>query len=256
MPEFIIIGVQKSGTTSLFNYLIQHPQILPPERKEIHFFDGEFQAGKNNFEKGIAWYQSFFSRKTSLKNNKKTFEATPVYIFNPLVPKRIFDIIPKVKLIAVLRNPTNRALSHYFMQKRKGREKLPLFSALKSEDERLEPVISKKEFNSKTFKYFSYKSRGIYINQIENYLKYFPRKQLLIINSESLLIKRVETLKKVFDFVGINSDFNINNFINIELDNVSYYENEVPFEVYEYLDNFFRPYNDALFKLIGENFGW
>ncbi len=256
MPDFIIIGAQRAGTTSLFNYLIQHPQILAPESKETHFFDNEFQTGKHNFERGLPWYLSFFPRRKSLKNIKKTFEATPAYIFNPLVPKKIFDVLPKVKLIAILRNPTNRALSHYFLQKRKGREKLPLLDALKSEEERLEPIIRMKDFNSKAYRHFSYKSRGIYINQIERLLKYFPRKQLLIINNENLLIKRVETLKKVFDFIGIDSKINIHNSIDLEPDNVAYYKNEVPSEVYQYLNNFFCPYNEALYKLLGEDFGW
>ncbi len=186
----------------------------------------------------------------------KTFEATPTYIFNPLVPKRIFDLLPKVKLIAILRNPTNRAISHYFMQKRKGNEKLPILEALKAEEKRLAPIIEEKDFSCKGFRHFSYKNRGIYIEQIERYLNFFPRDQLLIINSENLLTKRAETLKNIFDFIGIDSKTNIVNSIDLEPDNVAYYKSKVSPEVYEYLNSFFRPYNKALFKLLGENFGW
>ena len=253
LPDFIIIGAQKAGTTSLFSYLSQHPQILHPACKEIHFFDGDISPGENNFDKGESWYRSNFPRKKNVGANRITFEATPIYLFNPLVPKRIFDLIPKVKLIIILRNPTERALSHYFLEKRMNQESLPILEALKIEEKRLESVIKKEDYRSKAFRYHSYKSRGIYKDQIARYLKYFSRNQLLIISSEKLLNDRQNTLKQIFDFVEVDRKFEVK---NLTLHNVANHKKPIEPEVYEYLDNYFRPYNEELYKLVGENFGW
>ena len=112
-PDFIIIGAQKSGTTSMYAYLEQHPDIIGSLNKEIHFFDGGTNPKVDNFKKGINWYKAHFPLCENVEN-KKIFEASPLYIFSPLVPKRIANYIPKVKVIALLRNPSDRAISHYF----------------------------------------------------------------------------------------------------------------------------------------------
>jgi len=253
LPDFIIIGAQKAGTTSLYAYLCQHPQILSPASKEIHFFDGDRSPGEDNFEKGESWYRSHFPRKSTLGIDKKTFEATPFYLFNPLVPKRIFKLIPKVKLIVLLRNPTERALSHYFLEKRNNRESLPVLDALMAEDNRLESVIKKKEYRNKAFRYHTYKSRGLYKNQIERYLNYFSRKQILIIDSEKLSSDTNNTLKQIFGFLDVDTKFVVNDLTKY---NIASNKTQVDPEVYEYLNNYFHPHNEELYKLIGEDFGW
>lgn len=105
-PDFIIIGVQKGGTTSLYSYLTQHPQIAPATQKEIHYFDF-------NFDKSTDWYCSHFST-SSEGEYLLAGEASPYYIFHPQVPQRIYDLFPQVKIIALLRNPVERAISHYY----------------------------------------------------------------------------------------------------------------------------------------------
>ena len=253
LPDFIIIGTQKAGTTSLYAYLCQHPQILSPASKETHFFDGDILPGEDKFEKGEPWYRSHFPRKSTLGIDKKTFEATPFYLFNPLVPKRIFDLIPKVKLIVLLRNPTERAISHFFLEQRKKRESLPILEAMMAEDSRLESIIKKKEYRDKAFRYYTYKSRGLYKEQIERYFDYFSRKQILIIDSEKLSTDTNNTLKKVFEFLDVNTKISIN---NLAKHNVAQNKTQVEPEVYEYLNNYFRPRNEELYKLIGKDFGW
>ena len=98
MPDFIIIGAMKSGTTSLFHYLRQHPSLTPSYKKEVHFFDGGRKPSADNYEKGKSWYQSHFPLKWSVRNDRKTFEASPLYIFNPLAPQRIYELLPDAKL--------------------------------------------------------------------------------------------------------------------------------------------------------------
>src|SRR5690242_8679107 len=103
-PHFLIIGAQRCGTTSLFEYLANHPEIVPPSVKKIHFFDSEY-------EKGEAWYRARFP---VLENGFITGEATPYYLFHPRVPKRVRNWNPNVKLIVLLRNPVDRAYSHFY----------------------------------------------------------------------------------------------------------------------------------------------
>ncbi|HUQ00163.1 MAG TPA: hypothetical protein VM093_06855, partial [Aeromicrobium sp.] len=84
LPDFIIIGAMKSGTTSLFTYLSQHPQLIAASRKEVHYFDGGLNPAKDNYAKGTAWYREHFPRKREMAAGQKAFEASPLYIFNPL----------------------------------------------------------------------------------------------------------------------------------------------------------------------------
>lgn len=253
LPDFIIIGAQKSGTTSLYDYLSQHPQLRPSYKKEVHFFDGGLDPNVDNFKKGEAWYRSNFPLKRNTGNNQKAFEASPLYIFNPLAPQRISELIPKVKLIAVLRNPVERAISHYFHEKRKGFESLPIMQALKAEDERLKPVIDKQDYKNNIFIHHSYKNRGLYHEQLKRYLNYFPMSNILVINSETLFMQPHDTLRRVFQFVDVDAEFTIN---DIEPRNVGSNRIEIDPEAYEYLEDYFQPHNQDLYELVGKNYGW
>jgi hypothetical protein len=253
LPDFIIIGAQKSGTSSLHSYLTQHPQLLPAYKKEIHFFDGGLTPSVDNFEKGQAWYRAHFPLNKNISDHQKTFEASPLYIVNPIAPKRIFDLVPKVKIIAVLRNPTERAISHYFHQQRNNREPLSIYEALQEEEKRLEPVIKEKDYKNDIFRRNSYKSRGLYKYQLERYLNYFSWQQILVINSEDFFAKPDKTLKRVFDFVGVDTEFNVQ---DLNPRNVASNKSDVPPEVYEYLNSYFLPHNQALYELVGESYGW
>jgi len=138
LPDFIIIGVQKGGTTSLYKYLVQQKSVMPAFRKEVHFFDDP------NFEKGIGWYRaqlpsSAYKDYQQFIHKEKTIagEGSPYYIFHPQVPRRIYEMIPAVKLIAMLRNPIDRAYSHYHHNRRERREPLSFAEAIAREPERI-----------------------------------------------------------------------------------------------------------------------
>jgi hypothetical protein len=252
-PSFIIIGAQKSGTTSLFFYLSQHPQITPSCKKEVHFFDGGINPNVDNFNKGEPWYRSHFPLKRNISNNQKVFEASPLYIFNPLSPGRISELTPEVKLIAVLRNPVERAISHYFHEKRNGRELLPIMKALQSEEERLSPVIKNQDYKSAIFREQSYKTRGLYHEQLKRYSNYFPMSNILVLNSDTFFTQPNDTLRRVFEFVGVDTEFTID---NLKPHNVGKNRTKVDPDVYEYLEDYFRPHNQELYELIKENYGW
>lgn len=253
LPDFIIIGAQKSGTTSLYHYLSQHPQLIRSYRKEVHFFDGGTKSNVDNFVNGQAWYRAHFPLRRNINTHQKTFEASPLYIFNPLVPKRIADLISEVKLIAILRNPTERAISHYFHSKRKGFESLPIMEALQAEEKRLKSVIENEDYKNHIFRHHTYKSRGLYKEQLVRYFNLFAKEQILVMNSEKFFSKPSVSLKKVFKFVGVDADFKVT---GLEPKNVANNRTDVPPTVYEYLNSFFRANNRALYELVGENYGW
>ena len=197
--NFFCVGAQKAGTTTLHDILIQHPQIFLPETKEAHFFDED-----EKYEKGLNWYEkTFFS---NYKAEKIVGSCNPEYMYFEDVPKRIYDTIGSdIKFVFILRNPMNRAYSHYLMSKRRYYEELTFEEAILEEEERI-----KKNYFNKT--HFSYVSRGYYSEQVKRYLKYFPKKNMLFIRFEDDLIKnRKETIDELMDFLNINK-------INLNID--------------------------------------
>jgi hypothetical protein len=253
LPDFIIIGAMKSGTSSLFAYLSQHPQLHPSWKKEIHFFDGGLDPNIDSFEMGQAWYRAHFPLREKMSRDSKTFEASPLYIFNPLAPKRIFNLLPEVKIIALFRNPTERAISHYFHEKSNNREPLSIYEALKIEENRLETAISKQDFKSRIFIDFSYKRRGHYKEQIERYLDLFSWQRILILSSEDLFSQPDASLRRVFDFVEVDTEFKVK---KLRSRNVTRIVGEVDPYVYDYLNTYFLPHNQALYELVGKSYNW
>lgn len=253
LPSFLIIGAQKCGTTSLYEYLVEHPQIWEAHTKEPHFFSGGLDPSIDLFQKGELWYRANFPLKSVMQPGGHTFDATPLYLFNPLVPKRISELIPKAKLIAVLRNPTERAISHYFHEKRLHREPLDIAEAMAAEEKRLAPKLENKDYKSETFIHLSYKSRGLYLEQIERFLDYFPRENLLILSSEGTLQTPRETLRRICEFVDVDPNYQ---FSNLNPRNIAPNRVDVPTEVYNYLDNYFAPHNQRLYDFLGERYAW
>lgn len=247
-PDFIIIGVQKGGTTSMFNYLSEHPQIKLPWKKQIHFFD-------LNFKKGLAWYKSHFPIIFN-KKKIKTGESSPYYIFHPHAAKRISKAFPEVKLIVLLRNPVSRAFSHYNMVKKN--EKGNTFEdAISKEEGRLNGEVEKLRtdenylsFNHQTFTYLS---RGRYHEQIENWLTYFDREQILFLKSEDFFADPQTTLNLVSNFLEISNFSEYNNLKKV-WQKGKY--NKIDKETKDRLKHYFHPYNKALYNLIGQNFEW
>jgi len=255
LPHFIVIGAQKCGTTSMYKYLIKHPSIISAYRNEVHYFD-------QNFKKGICWYRSNFPSSLYMKYFQKisknihiTGEASPYYIFHPLVPKRVFDLLPKIKLIALLRNPVDRAYSHYNHEMRKGRETLTFKDAIDKETERLSGESRKMLRNKNYYSYnhhrYSYLARGIYINQLKVWMDFFPKEQILIIKSEDLFNKTQEIMNQVTDFLNLPQRKMSDN----KKYNVFKYQKMDP-KVRIRLSNYFRPHNQRLYKYLDRDFGW
>jgi hypothetical protein len=253
LPSFLIIGAQRAGTTSLFSYLSQHPQLLPSRKKEVHFFDGGSDPNVDTFKKGLCWYRSFFPLTWKSHVTSKAFEASPLYLLNPLAPQRIAELLPDVKLIAVLRNPTERAISHYFHETRNGRESLPIMEALLSEEERLRPALCSKDYKSEVFRRYSYKLRGHYCEQLRRYADLFPSDRMLVLQSESLFSRPSGVLRRIYEFVGVDKGFVAQNLIPR---NMGTNREKVEPEVYSYLQDHFRSRNYGLYRYLKQGYSW
>ncbi len=256
LADFLIVGAMKSGTSSLYAYLAQHPQLMPSYIKEVHFFDGckaqQCTEKVNNFRKGEAWYRAHFPLKTDPHN--RAFEATPLYLFYPHAAKRIFATNPEMKIIIILRNPTERAISHYFHVRQRGGESLPIMEALQADYDRQESdMIDEDGYRKKSFYYPSYKRRSLYSQQIKRFLRYFPKEQMLILSSEDLFAHPEHMVKQVFAFLGVDTEFTVK---DLTPQNVAMNKVAVDPKVRQYLNDYFLPYNKELYALLDRDFGW
>ncbi|NES96953.1 MAG: sulfotransferase domain-containing protein [Desertifilum sp. SIO1I2] len=241
-PDFIIIGGQKCGTTSLYNYLIQHPEIAAAATKEVHFFDLQF-------DKGVEWYQAQFPE------HGITGEASPYYIFHPLVPQRIHQLYPNVKLIALLRDPVARTISHYFHEVRLGFEELSLESAIAAETTRLqgetEKMIADGSYYSFNHQHYTYRSRSLYLDQLKCWHQYFPSDQLLILESEEFYRNPALVVNQVFEFLQLPpyqlAQYNIYNMGDYS---------QVSETILHQLGDSFQLYNQQLAAYLGREFTW
>lgn len=254
-PAFIIIGAQKGGTTSLYHYLVQHPQIFPSLEKEVRFFDYKF-------DKGLAWYRAHFPLKLTVcilqKRNGRSFitgEASPNYLFDPRPPQRIADTLPNAKLIVMLRNPIDRAYSSYQMGMRRGWETLPFAEAIAIEEERtageLEKSINDPHYIGYNRHNFAYLARGRYAEQLTSWLRLFPREQFLFIKSEAFFSQPAHVLPKIFSFVGLPNEETINYFPH----NVGDYR-PLDAAIRQRLAAHFAPHNQRLYQMLGRDFAW
>jgi hypothetical protein len=249
MPNFLIVGAMKGGTTSLFNYLAQHPQVYPPFRKEIKFFDC-------NYVNGLSWYRAHFPLKAKFNADYAvTGEATPYYIFHPVAPQRIAQDLPNAKIIILLRNPVDRAYSHYQHMVRARHEKLSFEDAIHEEEKRLDGEAEKisRDPNYPTSRhiYYSYASRGRYAEQLETWFNLFPREQFLILDSKELSANTSTAYLQTLEFLGLPA-WEPQDFRNLK---VGSYEALEP-KIRQELADYFRPFNAQLYDLLDRKFDW
>ena len=251
LPDFIIIGTARSGSTSLYYNICQHPCVLSAAYDELGYFD-------SNFHLGLNWYRSLFPTLFSkwIVKQKKQFaitgEDTPFYIWNPLVAKRILKILPKIKLIVVLRNPVDRAYSNYHLGIRAGSENLSFEDAIQIELKKLNEIND--EFEHNVEKYTiprSYIAKGFYANQLKIWLELFNSEQLIIISTEDLESNPQGTLDRIYDFLKIPKNHKL---IPEKQKKASY--PKMKNETREFLINLYKKNNAELFSMIGQKFDW
>jgi hypothetical protein len=206
LPDALIIGGQRCGTSSLYKWLGRHPNAAPSLRKEIGYFSVDHA-------KGEGWYRAHFPltlrrRAASVTGRPLvTFEATPDYLFDPRAPERARALVPEAKLIALLRDPTDRAVSHFHLNVRLRDEWLDLEDALRVEDERLGDewarVAADPNHRAIALRRFSYVARGSYAEQLERWLAVYSRRQLLVLRSEDLYAQPAETYRRILGFLDL-----------------------------------------------------
>jgi len=197
--DFIVVGAQKSGTSALHHYLLQHPELSLSNVKEVHYFDNESEfLSEPNYDN----YHKFF---TEFDNNKLHGELTPIYIYWRESIRRIYEYNKKMKIIIVLRNPIHRAYSHWNMERSKDKEWLSFYEALTIERLRLEEALPLQH------RVFSYVDRGYYSKQIKNVWKYFKKENVLILRHELLKYQAPSVLSTIAGFLEISDFPNIEN---------------------------------------------
>ncbi len=203
--DFMIVGAQKSGTTAMAQFLSEHPAICMASPKEPHLFDAPAYNKQWNPENFHEFYAPFFKH---YKGEVVSGEATPIYLFWPEVAAELYRYNPQLKLIILLRDPVDRAISHYAMERDKGIENLPILPALM-----LEPLRLWRDKNNRAKgsarRWASYISRGKYSRQLGNLLQFFPLEQLLLIDSNELKNNHNRVLRRIFHFLGVNDAIKI-----------------------------------------------
>ena len=240
LPNFLIIGAARCGTSSLFINLLKHPRLRGPKlpltrfknEKECHFFDKKF----NDPKYGLDWYKKRFQDPCK---DVVFFEATPNYLFVPRLPSLVFRCVPKAKFIVMLRNPVDRAWSHFYHWRDKNRH----------------PTEILKNRNSE------YVKKGIYWEQLERWFRVFKREQFLIIRSEDFFADPKMIIAQCFEFISVESyDFKGKSIFywdpkrDFLISKRSY--RHAPQGIMNWLRKFYAPHNRRLEKLLDRKFGW
>lgn len=255
LPDFVIIGAQRCGTTSLYNYLVDHPGVAPAFMKETHFFD-------LHFSKGLGWYRAHFpllstKRAAAVGGSacRLVGEATPYYLFYPHAARRLHAVMPTAKLVVLLRNPIDRAYSHYHHEVSMGVEALSFEDALAREEAVLPGetarIAADETYRSLAHFHYSYLARGIYVDQLDLWTGCFPGQSLLIIRSEDFYSDPATVVGQVFAFLGLPA-WTSGTYKKY---NLAHYADMNP-ATRERLAAFYRPHNQRLYEALGIDFGW
>lgn len=254
LPDFLIIGAMKCGTSSLFEYLKLHPWVWA-DKKEICYF-------ALNFAQGINWYRSHFPTDAYKKFANKilnkdliTGEACPYYLLNPHTPRRVYETIPQAKIIVILRNPVDRAHSHYYHNYNRRFETLSFEEAIEAEQERLQVEIEKLRGDEYYISYkhytFSYLLKGEYVDQLINWMKFFPREQFLILKFEHFFSDPASNIKQVLAFLNL-PDWELK---KTWVHNQGSYP-AMSETLRSRLSEYFAPHNRKLEEYLGMAFNW
>lgn len=257
LPDYLIIGAKKGGTSSLTNWLIQHPdnvRMFPSFQplKSAHFFD-------INFHEGVDWYRGHFPSEhvRSRHPGGVVGEASPYYMFHPAAAERAREVVPDAKVIAVLRDPVSRAYSNYWDRVAAGSERLLTFEdAIEAEGGRLASVDQQRLRHDPTYysfehDQFSYLARGRYIEHLGAWLEAYPADQVLVLCAEEMYADPVAAFASVQRFLGLR--------VCPDIDLKTYNErSKPPMDPFtrDALADYYRPFNEALYERLGRDLGW
>jgi hypothetical protein len=190
LPDFLIIGAQRSGTTSLARYLGAHPQIFMAGQKEVHYFD-------RHHDEGPDWYRAQFAAASA---SQVAGEATPEYMYDPVAFERMATLLPGAKVIISLRNPVDRAYSEYWFVKGRGYEELSFADALDAEATRVTAA------DAATRMRYAYTERGRYLRQLKRVCEVYPRDRMLVVIFEEFSRDPRSTVGQIQSFLGVEPE--------------------------------------------------
>ncbi len=261
LPDFLVIGVGKGGTTFLYHLLTQHPLVERAATKEVHFFDNVF------YDHGVEWYRQNFPTPR-WKDGRMTItgEATP-YIADPLAPERMARVVPQARLIALLRNPVDRAYSRYHQLVRRGRITRTFEEVVEKEKEQLLETFQGGEYRQEEDEYLTeandelsprymgnciYKS--LYAEHLARWSEFFDNDQMLILKSEDFFARPQEILQQVFGFLDL-PEWEPDPSELQRKRNTRKYEKMNP-QTRRSLQEYFEPHNQRLYDYLGRDLGW
>jgi hypothetical protein len=263
-PDFMIIGVAKAGTTSLFQYLAQHSAIVLPRIKEVKYFENK------NRQRGLHWYLTNFPLKEEAKN-KLAFEASPTYLYMKQSPERIAHLFPKMKFIALLRDPVKRAFSHWnFYHDRSNPQNRAMYYDERSFEQAVDEELNDKLTDIPNYKLYLYKS--MYAQHLKHWYQYYAPGHILLLDFEELKNKPKYVLKKITKFLSIEPIYEDFEETREKLQGDSYtkdgsqqqikqynttpYKKEMSDEMKAKLSLLFDPHDKKLEKLTQRKFSW
>jgi hypothetical protein len=250
----LIVGTQRGGTSSLYSYLGRHPDVEPSIRKEVDFFS-------IRYEEGLNWYRAHFPYRFRARF---TFEATPDYLLHPLAAERANKLLPHAKVIVMLRDPVERAFSHYQHNRRLGNEPLRFADALAAEPERtageVERLVADPGYRGVNLRRFGYVARGKYHEQVRRWLDAYGPEQVMVIRSEDFFADPSAVFADVLKFVGL-PPVAFSQFRNHSIRPEATLTNSLPIEPFDtttrgQLVEEFAEHNDRVYRLLDRDFGW
>jgi hypothetical protein len=256
LPAFLIVGAQRSGTTTMYRALSQHPAVLKAVlHKGVHYFDVAYVHG-------LSWYQAHFPLRARARRIERatgvaplTFESSPYYMFHPLAGERIARDLPGVKLLVLLRDPVARAHSAHAHELARGYETEPFERALELEDARLEGelerIISDPCYVSHSHRHHAYRARGQYIEQLERLQALFGSERIHVVDSGDFFA----TPKRVYDAVLEFLELPHRGYPRFEPHNARP-RSPMPESVRGMLDFHFQPYDARLAAWLGHDLSW
>ena len=256
-PDFLIIGAQKAGTTSLYNYLVQHPQIIGNKTwKEVRYFDVP-----EHYNQGWSWYLGCFPSKIE-KGSRLTFDVSPSYLYFPEIAPRIKEDLGPIKMIVILRNPVDRAYSAWKMYHSFGSNPDVSENNRKIADYRTFSQAIEQELTGECepdIYPYDYINRGKYVEQLNNYYQYFDKNNLLILDFEALKNDKRVLLDKICQFLEIapfpetilqqleQKSYNVGKRVEVTTEHQ---------DVLDKLKDYFIPFNEKLYKLLNFSYHW
>ena len=255
-PDFLVIGGQRCGTTSMYRTLSQHPAVLKAVRhKGVHYFD-------TDYSKGMAWYRAHFPLQRTadqverrLGVRPQTFESAPYYMFHPLAAERIERDLPGVKVIVLLRDPVERAYSAHAHELARGYEDQDFETALALEDSRLdgeaERLIADPQYRSHSHQHHGYLQRGRYVEHLERLEKVFGRDRIHVVDSHRFFTEPEPVYDDVLEFLGLPHT----GYPTFEQHNARP-RSPMPAELRERLEAHCEPYDERLVSWLGHPVSW